>query len=463
MNEIFISYSKNDTKLTDLIRNDHLKEYPTWSMSDINVGQNYIEAIENKLKDCDSAILILSPYFFNSDFIMTKELPALLERNKDPDFKLMSILLNKCEKKDLDKLGPIQIFPSPSRPLTVDGKDWNHYFDRFRTEQLNHLTIEPNVAKNVLWDELKQQLEQDVRVPNPMRGSRNLILYSDPSKKLELYIPINGEDCDVELKIRAIKTRIETLDRIDYFVLSISNSELFEYFYAFSTYIDDEFTTSDSGLESSIKSTTKKWKELTKEELSRDDIEKGLLGELWVLDKLIEVLGSEAIQDWRGSDGDRHDFRFGNKELEVKTTSSSERTHYISSINQLEPSVDCLLTLISLQISPTRAKTKNLTVKKLKTKISKRINSPDYQTLFNLKLQDYVNDHVSLVDTMNTSYVFASDPMAIDVDESFPKISNEEYTALEAHTRISDLKYRLNVDGLGVKCDTFDYWKLFKG
>ncbi len=70
---------------------------------------------------------------------------------------------------------------------------------------------------------------------------------------------------------------------------------------------------------------------------------------------------------------------------------------------------------------------------------------------------------MSLVDTMNTSYVFASDPMAIDVDESFPKISNEEYTALEAHTRISDLKYRLNVDGLGVKCDTFDYWKLFKG
>ena len=105
--------------------------------------------------------------------------------------------------------------------------------------------------------------------------------------------------------------------------------------------LDDELTTSNKGLVKDILTVSKRWKDLVKEVRTLKELEKGLLGELWFLDNLIDHLGPSIIRDWRGSEGDRHDFRIQNNEFEIKTTSSDERIHYISSISQLEPSNEC--------------------------------------------------------------------------------------------------------------------------
>ena len=63
MKDIFISYSSADEKLTGMIKRHHLSNYPTWSMNDANSGENYEELISEKIKDCEIAILILSPDF----------------------------------------------------------------------------------------------------------------------------------------------------------------------------------------------------------------------------------------------------------------------------------------------------------------------------------------------------------------------------------------------------------------
>ena len=104
-------------------------------MNDANVGDDYIKVIDEKLKTCSSAILIITPYFFNSEFIRDVELPALLKRNQDDDFKLLPILLNKCEDQDLEKLGTINVFPSKNRPMSrFDSEEWNYYMKRFKSE-----------------------------------------------------------------------------------------------------------------------------------------------------------------------------------------------------------------------------------------------------------------------------------------------------------------------------------------
>ena len=93
------------------------------------------------------------------------------------------------------------------------------------------------------------------------------------------------------------------------------------------------------------------WKGLlkTSQRMSEED-EIGLYGELLTLQLLIKVLGTAALGHWVGSLGDRHDFRIGSHELEVKTTSGSRRTHIINGLDQLHPSRNCSLSIVSWQL-----------------------------------------------------------------------------------------------------------------
>ena len=192
--------------------------------------------------------------------------------------------------------------------------------------------------------------------------------------------------------------------------------------------LDDELTTSNKGLVKDILTVSKRWKDLVKEVRTLKELEKGLLGELWFLDNLIDHLGPSIIRDWRGSEGDRHDFRIQNNEFEIKTTSSDERIHYISSISQLEPSNECTLHLISIQIAPTKSGKNTLSVNKLISKIENKLGSQDYSSMFNLKLKEYINDDISVALKMKTSYVLSTEPMYMIVDDNFPRISKPNTT-----------------------------------
>ncbi len=463
MKDIFISYSSADEKLTGMIKRHHLSNYPTWSMNDANSGENYEELISEKIKDCEIAILILSPDFFNSEYIMKYELPQLIEKNnKNLGFKLLPILLRNCEQTDLEVLGTINIHPSSQRALArMDNEDFNHSMQRFIKENLE-IQYDKRL-KNPTWEELKQQFESNQKITNPMRGSRNLKLIAGPGNQLELYIPTNGEDVEIELNIRAIETRTENTDNGEFFVLKVLNSQLLEFFFTFCCLLDDELTTSNKGLVKDILTVSKRWKDLVKEVRTLKELEKGLLGELWFLDNLIDHLGPSIIRDWRGSEGDRHDFRIQNNEFEIKTTSSDERIHYISSISQLEPSNECTLYLISIQIAPTKSGKNTLSVNKLISKIENKLGSQDYLSMFNLKLKEYINDDISVALKMKTSYVLSTEPMYMIVDDNFPRISKTEYNNLKHSSRINDIKYRLNVEGLGQSCSENNFKNVIKG
>ena len=63
------------------------------------------------------------------------------------------------------------------------------------------------------------------------------------------------------------------------------------------------------------------------------DREVGLFGELTVLDCLLSAAGgARAVAAWRGPNSDEHDFDLGKGDLEVKSTTSERRVHWIGSI-----------------------------------------------------------------------------------------------------------------------------------
>ena len=62
---------------------------------------------------------------------------------------------------------------------------------------------------------------------------------------------------------------------------------------------------------------------------------------------------------------------------------------------------------------------------------------------------------------MRSEYILSSDPMYMEVDASFPKLSHEEVQNL-----LIKIKYlifhRLNVEGLGSSCNTQEFIAFLK-
>src|SRR5437870_624024 len=82
----FVSYAHEDQKLkADLLRNlfTFLRTYPRarfelWTDGEILPGKEWRAAIQNALRACDFGLLLVSPAFLASKFIMENELPYLL-------------------------------------------------------------------------------------------------------------------------------------------------------------------------------------------------------------------------------------------------------------------------------------------------------------------------------------------------------------------------------------------------
>lgn len=90
---------------------------------------------------------------------------------------------------------------------------------------------------------------------------------------------------------------------------------------------------------------------LSRPSLMSEEAQAGLFGELWLLERLIGSMGTAAVDSWVGPIPQPHDFRMGDIELEVKTTSGGARVHTINGIGQLQPSLGCTLYLLSLKLA----------------------------------------------------------------------------------------------------------------
>lgn len=120
-NGIFISYSHKDKKWLDLILT-FLKPYTrnekvtVWSDEQIKPGSNWEHGIKNKLKTCRVAILLVSPHFLASDYIIENELSLILDRQRDNNLIIYWIAVSHSGYKQT-VLFNIQAANNPSKPL----------------------------------------------------------------------------------------------------------------------------------------------------------------------------------------------------------------------------------------------------------------------------------------------------------------------------------------------------------
>lgn len=190
---------------------------------------------------------------------------------------------------------------------------------------------------------------------------------------------------------------------------------------------------------------------LSRPSLMSEESQAGLFGELWLLERLIGSMGPLAVDAWVGPVPQPHDFRLGDVELEVKTTSGSARVHTINGVGQLEPSLGCTLYLVSLKLANAGTGGRSLpeavaaieamlaaspiTLARFQSGLAKNGYDPLHANRYSRRRR--LRDNAAL----------------IEVADGVPRLTSEALASIDAQfapERLGRVVYAVNVDGMGV-------------
>lgn len=126
--KIFISYSHKDedfkdelvTMLAGLQRQGLIDP---WQDRMIEEGDDWYQAIQNAIYNCDLAILLVSQYFIASRFIQDDELQRLLHRRRNEGLQVVPIIVRPCKWQSEPALSGIQGLPKDGKAVITFSKD----------------------------------------------------------------------------------------------------------------------------------------------------------------------------------------------------------------------------------------------------------------------------------------------------------------------------------------------------
>lgn len=123
---IFISYSHEDKKWLKMMKRHFVflkDKVEFWEDTKILPGQVWKDEILTNIEKCEVAILLISPDFFNSDFIMKNEVPLLLEAAEKNRVTILSIIVKRSLFHKYKELSKYQAINSPNMPLSSISKN----------------------------------------------------------------------------------------------------------------------------------------------------------------------------------------------------------------------------------------------------------------------------------------------------------------------------------------------------
>jgi hypothetical protein len=152
-NGIFVSYSHKDqewldklmTHLKPLVRNEKIR---VWNDTQIQPGSNWKDEIDKAIMQSRIAILLVSPNFLASDFIMDEELPQILKNTKNGKTIIYWIAISPS-LYNVTELREIQSANNPSKPLnSLNSAEQDA--ELVKIAQKISDSIELNVVSNVM-------------------------------------------------------------------------------------------------------------------------------------------------------------------------------------------------------------------------------------------------------------------------------------------------------------------------
>jgi hypothetical protein len=195
------------------------------------------------------------------------------------------------------------------------------------------------------------------------------------------------------------------------------------------------------------------------ERVDRMSIERelGLFGELLLLAGLCHSIGAaRAVAGWLGPHREEHDFRVEGIDIEVKTTTSEQRSHWISSLTQLQTTPGHPLWLVSYQLTAAGSDSGH-TLTQLVTAVRGLVDDGPARERLDTVLAEAgwrdINEQLFV-----NRWQLRSHPLALHVDEDFPRLTPARLTAAQVDTvRIPDVRYRVDLTGLVAPSEPPDF------
>ncbi len=114
----FISYSHDDAPyfkefsygLKKVIQNTEHFEWSVWDDSNIHVGTFWDDEIQNNIKNCNIAILLVSVGFMASKYIKEKEFQEFNKRYAEKGILIVPIVFKPCDFNRWEDLSKLQFF-----------------------------------------------------------------------------------------------------------------------------------------------------------------------------------------------------------------------------------------------------------------------------------------------------------------------------------------------------------------
>src|SRR6478736_1507180 len=172
------------------------------------------------------------------------------------------------------------------------------------------------------WEHLDEAVARGVPARIAIHGEPKLeIMIGEHGETLALLIPSLREISLSASRFESIGLDYIQIDGTDYIRFFTAAQALFPEFYVLISEIADMIQVEKKDPLQAIDDRLESWQALLGAvSLLSMEQQLGLMGELWVLRRLIAVRGPEAVDTWTGPLGETHDFRFGDVEVEVKTT-----------------------------------------------------------------------------------------------------------------------------------------------
>ena len=301
------------------------------------------------------------------------------------------------------------------------------------------------------WEEFSLHLSSAVPVVVRVRGEPPVDLFVDPNgHRIGLRMPVGTDVSPPDLILAVVDIHIATLEDGPHLEVSTELTDLFPYFFSFALSIADGIQFDHVAPELALQRSLRDWRALLEQiAVLSPERELGVRGELWMLERLLPTRGKSALAAWTGPRGEAHDFRFDGFEIEVKTTSSEHRTHLISSDTQLTASPHMRLFLLSLQF--TSAGSGGSTLREAVEGVRQKLTPLGLALDFDGILASAYHLSPEKLKLYRRRLRLRSHPYLVPIDDSFPRISKTDILKLpyKGTSRLSDVRYRLDVEGLG--------------
>lgn len=306
------------------------------------------------------------------------------------------------------------------------------------------------------WEALEMHLAGKTPTILSMGGRRGVRIGFDPVRSVMFVrLPIAHEANAPPCRYAELDVAVRQDDSGRVLEVSTGTERLYREFHRFAGLLAEDFEQVGRTAVDAFDAAIDRWQDFASwKGLLSDEQQVGVYGELMFLEALLRRDGPVAVMAWTGRNEslpERHDFRIRKFDIEVKTTRSATRRHFVHGLGQLMPSHDHELFILSIRIEGAGLESGLALYERVARIRSSLLDADVERREFEARLSSS-GYRDSDAEHYRTRFILADSPMLIPVDQDCPRITStmlSKWIAPDVAGRVDEVSYTVNLNGLG--------------